>query len=184
MQATPATAATSYTRTAVALHWAVAALIFGGFALGLVFPDLPASPQKLKLASYHKWIGITVLGLAAMRSAWRLTHRPPPLPPMPAWQMALAKLTHGLLYVLIILVPLLGWMFSSAAGVPVVWLGLVKLPNLVGKDKLLAGLLDDWHMAFAWTLLYVFLLHLAGALKHHFIDRDDTLRRMLRWSSR
>ena len=101
---------------------------------------------------------------------------------MPAWQTFLAKLTHGLLYALMAAVPLLGWLFSSASGYRVVWLGLLPLPNLVAKNKLLADMLGDIHATLAWLLFYVVLLHLAAALKHHFYDRDDTLRRMLRWA--
>ncbi|MBL6751517.1 MAG: cytochrome b [Nevskia sp.] len=173
-----------YTRTAMALHWIVAGLIACGFVLGLIFADLPFSPQKLKLASYHKWIGMTVLLLAALRGIWRLTHAAPPLAPMPAWQAALARATHLLLYGLMLAVPMLGWLMTSAQGVPVVYLGVLKLPDLIGKDKLLGSFLAELHGGYAWLLFYVFLLHAAAALKHHFVDRDDTLRRMLRWSAR
>ena len=172
----------AYTRTAVTLHWGMAALMTAGFALGLYVSDLPGfSPRYLRLVAYHKWIGITVLGLAALRAAWRLLHAAPALPAMPPWQAFAARLTHGLLYALIFVVPLAGWLFSSAKGFPVVYLGLWQLPDLVHKDKLLAGLLGQLHASFAWAAFYVVLLHAAAALKHHFIDHDDTLRRMLRW---
>ncbi|MBV8062435.1 MAG: cytochrome b [Nevskia sp.] len=179
-RAAPVTSA-NYTRTAVALHWTVAGFITCAFTLGLIVSDLPFSPQKLRWVSYHKWLGITVLLLVLLRALWRLTHRPPPLPEMPAWQTFGAKLTHGLMYTLMFTIPLVGWVFSSATGYQVVYLGLVPLPNLVAKDKLLASALGDIHAGFAWTLFYVLLLHVAAAFKHHFLDRDDTLRRMLRW---
>ena len=170
-----------YTRTALALHWIVASVIVCAFSLGLVVSDLPFSPQKLKLVAYHKWLGITVLALVALRGIWRLTHRPPALPPMPAWQLIGAKFTHALMYTLMFAIPFSGWLFSSADGYRVVYLGLLPLPNLIAKNKLLADALGDIHATFAWLMLYVLLLHVAAALKHHFLDRDDTLRRMLRW---
>lgn len=170
-----------YTRTAVALHWLVAAFIVCAFTLGLIVSDLPFSPQKARWVAYHKWLGITVLALVALRALWRLAHRPPPLPAMPAWQTFGAKLTHGLMYTLMFAIPFVGWLFSSADGYRVVYLGLLPLPNLVAKNKLLADALGGIHETLAWLLLYVLLLHAAAALKHHFYDRDDTLRRMLRW---
>ncbi len=173
-----------YTRTALALHWIVASVIVCAFSLGLVVSDLPFSPQKLKLVAYHKWLGITVLALVALRGIWRLTHRPPALPPMPAWQLIGAKFTHALMYTLMFAIPFSGWLFSSADGYRVVYLGLLPLPNLIAKNKLLADALGDIHATFAWLMLYVLLLHVAAALKHHFLDRDDTLRRMLRWRPR
>ena len=170
-----------YTRTALALHWVVAGVIICAFTMGLVVSDLPFSPQKLRLVAYHKWLGITVLALVALRGIWRLTHRPPALPPMPAWQLIGAKFTHALMYTLMFAIPFSGWLFSSADGYRVVYLGLLPLPNLIAKNKLLADALGDIHATFAWLMLYVLLLHVAAALKHHFLDRDDTLRRMLRW---
>lgn len=170
-----------YTRTAVALHWAVAGFIVTAFTLGLIVSDLPFSPQKLKLVSYHKWLGITVLALVALRALWRLTHRPPALPAMPAWQTFAAKLTHSLMYVLMFAIPLAGWLFSSASGYQVVYLGVLPLPDLVHKNKVLAEALIDIHSSLAWLMLYVLLLHVAAAFKHHLFDRDDTLRRMLQW---
>ena len=176
-------AASHYTRTAVALHWVVAGIIICAFSLGLVVSDMHFSPQKLKLVAYHKWLGITVLALVALRGIWRLTHQAPALPPMPAWQQIGAKFTHALMYTLMFVIPVSGWLFSSADGYQVVYLGILPLPNLVAKNKLLADALGDIHATFAWLMFYVLLLHVAAALKHHFLDRDETLRRMLRWRS-
>lgn len=173
--------ARAYTRTAVTLHWLVTLLILAGFTLGATMVHLGFSPLKLRLFSYHKWIGITVLGLVLIRSAWRLMHRPPPDEPMPRWQALAAHVTHGLLYALLLMIPLAGWTYSSATGYPVVYLGLWQLPDLVPKSAALAQVLVDVHIVLAWTLLCVVLLHMAAALKHHFIDRDATLRRMLVW---
>lgn len=168
-----------YAPTAVGLHWLIALLIATAFGLGLYMSDLPISPAKLQYYAWHKWMGVTVLLLAALRLGWRLLHRPPPLPPgMPRWQRRASELSHRLLYVLMFLLPLSGWLYSSASGYPVVYLGLVQLPDLVGKDKALAGLLHEAHELIAFTLAGLVLLHLAAAFKHHFIDRDGLLGRM------
>ena len=170
-----------YTRTAVALHWLVALLIACGFTLGAYMVDLHASPRKVRLFSYHKWIGITVLGLVLIRLLWRATHPAPPDEPMPRWQRIAAHVTHWLLYLLMIATPIVGWLYSSASGYPVVYLKLWQLPDLVAKNKKLADVLVQVHGLLAWTLFWVVLLHLAAALKHHFFDRDATLKRMLAW---
>jgi len=175
---------TSYTRTAVALHWIVALLISVGFTLGATMTDLSVSPRKIRLFAYHKWIGITVLGLVVLRLLWRLTHPAPPDEPMPRWQRIAAHATHWLLYLLMLATPLAGWLYSSAAGYPVVYLKLWQLPDLVSKNKQLANVLVEVHGYLAWTLLWVVVLHAAAALKHHFFDRDATLRRMLAWQRR
>ncbi len=172
---------TVYTRTAVVLHWLVAVLITCGFALGAYMVDLHISPRKLRLYNYHKWIGITVLGVVLIRSVWRLTHKPPPEEPMPRWQLKAAKFTHGLLYALMIATPICGWLYSSASGYSVVYLKLWRLPDLVHKNSDLAKVLVEVHADLAWALLWVVVLHTAAAVKHHFIDHDATLRRMLAW---
>lgn len=168
----------SYTGTAKTLHWLIALLITGGFALGAFMVDLRMSPTKLKLFSYHKWIGITVLALALARLAWRLTHRPPPEAPMPRWQLRTAQATHALLYALMIATPLFGWLYSSASGFPVVYLKIWQLPDLVHKDRELARILVQVHGLLAWSIAWLVVLHVGAALKHQFVDHDATLRRM------
>ncbi len=168
-----------YTRTAIVLHWLVALLIIATFPLGLYMSDLPLSPTRLKLYSYHKWIGITVLMLVVLRLGWRLYHRPPPLPvTMPRWQRVATHGMHHLLYLLMLTVPVSGWLMSSAKGFQTVWLGILPLPDLVAKDKALGELLTEVHESLNWILLAVVGLHVVAALKHHFIDRDGLLRRM------
>lgn len=169
-----------YTTTAVSLHWLMALLIFGALALGLTMVELPLSPLKLKLFSYHKWLGVTIFLFAVLRLLWRATHPAPGLPGgMPKWQRAAARLTHGGLYAVFFAMPLSGWLMSSAEGFPVVYLGLLPLPNLVAKDKALAGELAEVHETLAYALVVLLLLHVVAALKHHFVDRDDVLRRMV-----
>jgi len=171
---------TRYTHTAVTLHWLIALLIFAAFPLGLYMHDLPLSPHKLRLYSYHKWIGITVFVLAVMRLSWRATHRPPPLPAsMPAWERFAAESVHYLLYALIFAIPVSGWLMSSAKGMQTVWFGVLPLPDLIGKDKELGDLLHEAHEAFNFALLGLLLAHVGAALKHHIIQHDDILARMI-----
>src|SRR3954470_1967552 len=112
-----------YTATAISLHWVIFVFIACGFTLAVYMVDLPLSPAKLKYFSWHKWLGVTVFMLALARVAWRLTHQAPELSAAtPRWQQRAATATHALLYVLIVVIPLSGWIYSSAAGVPTVYL--------------------------------------------------------------
>jgi cytochrome b561 len=168
-----------YSTPAIVLHWLVALLIFVGFPLGIYMHELPLSPTKLQLYSYHKWIGITVLMLVAIRMSWRLTHTPPPLPAsIVGWQRRASAVVHGLLYLLMLAIPLSGWLMSSAKGFPVVWFGVLPLPDLIGKDKALGELLAGVHQALNFTLLGLVVLHVGAALQHHFIERQPFLQRM------
>ncbi len=168
-----------YHPIAMLLHWVMAIAIIGSFCMGLYMTDLPFSPQRLKLYNWHKWAGVTILTLAALRLLWRLTHRPPADPPMPVWQRAAAHATHTLLYVLFFAIPLVGWAYSSAAGFPIVWFGVLPLPDFVPVNKELAEAIKPWHGWLAYALAALVLVHIAGALKHQIIDRDGLLSRML-----
>jgi cytochrome b561 len=167
-----------YTVPAIALHWLLAALIVGSFCVGWTMSGMSFSPLRLKLFNWHKWAGIVILALSALRLLWRLTHRPPADLPMPAWQRRAAHAAHGLLYTLFFAVPLAGWTYSSAAGFPVVVFGVLPLPDFVPVSRPLAAALKQLHAVLAWSLGAVVLLHVAGALKHQFIDRDGLLQRM------
>jgi cytochrome b561 len=169
----------SYTGTAIALHWITAALILANLLLAVSMVPLPISPRKLQWYQWHKWIGVTVFLLTWLRLGWRLGHAPPPLVAMPAWQYRAARVSHALLYVLLVAIPLSGWLFSSAAGVQVVYLGVVPLPDLVAKDKALASALKTVHVGLNLTLVAVVCVHAAAAVRHHFAERDETLARML-----
>ncbi len=169
-----------YTRTAITLHWLIALLILAAFPLGVYVHDLPLSPHKLRLFSYHKWIGVTVFMLAVIRVSWRVTHRPPPMPEhMPNWEKFAAESVHYLLYVLIFAIPISGWLMSSAKGFQTVWFGVLPLPDLVGKNKELGDQLLELHRVLNYLLLGLLLAHVGAALKHHFIERDDILVRMI-----
>ncbi|MBX7229217.1 MAG: cytochrome b [Burkholderiaceae bacterium] len=169
-----------YTTTAIVFHWLLALLIIGSFGVGLYMVDLPLSPQRLKLYNWHKWAGVTILTLSVFRLLWRLTHPPPALPStMPLWQIRASHLAHLSLYVLFFAVPLIGWAYSSAAGFPIVWFGVLPLPDWVPKDRELAEAIKPFHEISAWLLAVVVLIHIAAALKHHFINHDGVLTRML-----
>ena len=171
---------TRYTTSAVALHWILAILIVANLAFGLYTVNLPLSPQKLKLFSYHKWVGVTVLLLSAGRLLWRATHAAPALPDtMKPRERQLAHASHALLYVLFFAAPLTGWLFSSAAGFQTVYLGVLPIPDLLSRNKELADVLRFMHRWINYTMAAVIVVHIAAALKHHFVDRDDVLVRML-----
>ena len=171
---------TTWTPIAKGLHWLMAALLLGLLALGLYMTDLPLSPEKLLLYSWHKWLGVSAFLLLWCRLLWRLTHRAPAAPEGVSAGMArLATLGHLALYALMLLIPLSGWLMSSAKGVPTVWFGLWPIPDLIGKDKALGEALAQVHGWLNDLLIVTLLAHIGAALKHHFIDRDDILRRML-----
>lgn len=170
--------AARYTRTAIALHWLLALAILGSFIVGLYMADLPVSPQRLKLYNWHKWAGICILALSAIRLLWRLAHRPPADVPMPAWQQRASHAVHIALYGLFFAVPLAGWAYSSAAGFPVVVFGVLPLPDFVSPDKALAEAIKPLHKILAFTMAALVLGHVGAALKHHFVDRDGLLDRM------
>jgi cytochrome b561 len=173
---------TQYNGAAIALHWLLALAIFGSFGLGLYMHELPLSPLRLKLFNWHKWAGICILTLSGLRLLWRLTHAPPPELPAPRWQQRAARGVHGALYLLFFAVPLAGWAYSSAAGLPVVVFGVLPLPDFVPTDKALADIAKQVHRLLAFALALLVLLHVAAALKHHFVDRDALLARM--WPAR
>lgn len=174
-----------YNWGAVGLHWAVAILVICTFPLGLYMVGLNLSPLKLKLYSYHKWIGVTVFLFMTIRIVWRLLRPPPPLPPsMPLWEQRVAGAAHALLYLLLIAAPITGWLFSSAEGFKTVYLGIIPLPDLLAKDKILSEFLRFIHMLLTFTLGGLVLLHASAALKHHFLDRDEVLSRMIPWLRR
>ncbi len=169
-----------YTATAKALHWGVAVLIFGLLGLGFYMTGLELSPTKLQLISWHKWAGVTTFALVVVRLAWRVTHRPPALPDyMSALERFAAHAGHHLLYVLMVAIPLSGWLMSSAKGIQTVWFGVLPIPDLLAKDKALGDLLRTVHMILNFVLIAVLLGHIGAALKHHFINKDDVLTRML-----
>ncbi len=180
----PASSPTArYTPVAMALHWVLALGILGAFVMGLVLDDMPFSPSKLKLINWHKWAGVCILALTVLRLLWRFTHRPPALPPeiaraMPGWQHAAHLGTQHLMYLLSLVVPMLGWAYSSAKGFPIVLFGVLPLPDLLPVNKELAESIKPLHGLAAFGLIGLAGLHIAAALKHQLIDKDNLLARM------
>ncbi len=169
-----------YTTTAIALHWIMAVAIVSLFAFGLYMHDLPLSPWKLRVYSWHKWAGVTIFILAIARLAWRLANRPPKLPQhMGRAEQFVAHVGHGSLYFLMFAIPLSGWLMSSAKGFQTVLFGMFPIPDLLSKNKELGDLLQTVHWALNMLLAAIVVGHVAAALKHHFINRDDVMTRML-----
>lgn len=161
-------------------HWTVALLILGMLGVGLYMTnvELPMA-QKFQIYGLHKSFGILVLALASCRFLWKLiTAHPIPLPTHRKWEVALAKLVHALLYVAMFVMPLTGWIGSSAKGFSVSVFGN-PIPDLVARNDALAKIMWTVHEYAAYTLIVLIALHFAGAMKHHLIDRDPTLWRMV-----
>ena len=163
-----------------ALHWLIVLLIINQWVIGARADALPNGLAKLQVLGLHKSFGMTVLILAVIRLVWRLLN---PTPDLSAetkpWERGLAKISHFLLYALIFAMPLTGWLMSSAKSYSVSWFKLFQFPDLVAPSEKLFQLMHDAHHLLFGTLVIVALLHIAGALKHHFIDKNDVLKRML-----
>ncbi len=156
-----------YTRTAVVLHWLIAGLVMLQFAWGWWMQTIPKQPVGPRVDAFnlHKSVGLTILALALVRLAWRATHPPPALPELPAWQRRAAHVNHGLLYGLIVAMPVVGYLNSAFSGYPVRYFGWV-LPAWSGKHEALKDLMSDVHLGLACILALAVLLHLAAVIKH------------------
>jgi cytochrome b561 len=163
----------------VTLHWVTVLAIVGLVIVGLSMDDLPNGPRKIQVYALHKSTGLTVLALTLLRLAWRLFAGAPKPEPMPRWQRLAANGSHAMLYALLLAMPLSGWLFNSASGFPLKWFGLVRVPALTAYDAGVKALAHDLHEGLAKVLLLMVAIHVAAALKHHFVNRDATLQRML-----
>jgi cytochrome b561 len=169
-----------YHPIAKGLHWLMALAILGMMGLGLIMQGLPLSPEKLQYYSWHKWTGVSLFVLTWLRLLWRGLHPAPALPAsMPILHQRLAHAGHAALYVLMLAIPLSGWLMSSAKGVQTVWFGIWPIPDLLSKDKALGAWLAQIHGGLNLVLGVMLLAHVGAALKHHWVDRDDILKRML-----
>jgi cytochrome b561 len=169
-----------YGRVAIAFHWAIAVLILINWPLGN-FAEAIEAGFGGNVVPVHKSIGLTVLALSIARLGWRLGHPPPPLPPsLPRWRARMAGAVHAGLYLLIIAVPIAGWLRTSPNAYPLKWFGLVELPKFpIEKGSAAAEAASTGHALLAWALLLLAAVHVAAALHHHFRMRDAVLRRML-----
>lgn len=166
-------------------HWVIVVLVIVQFVLGITAHGLPISLERLILLARHKSIGITIFVLVVLRLAWRLYSKPPPLPPsLHPFSNAAARMSHALMYALLLAMPPVGWLYSSASHLTVAWFGLFSLPNLVGPDKRLANAMLLTHESMAWVLLATVTVHVLAALWHHFLLKDTVLLRMLPFTRR
>ncbi|AYH45683.1 cytochrome b [Azoarcus sp. DN11] len=172
-----------YGIVAMTLHWAMAGLLAGLVVLGLYMaqlPDVGFDQTKIRLVLLHKELGILALMLVVLRLAWRLGSALPRLVAgLPEWQQVTARFVHLCLYALMLAQPVTGWVMSSAAGIPVSFFGLFYLPDMVRYDEYLFRFLLALHQWLGYTLTLLVALHVGAALEHHFVLRDETLRKML-----
>ncbi|MFO1412891.1 MAG: cytochrome b [Burkholderiales bacterium] len=169
----------TYTRTAIALHWLVAAAVVVQFTWGWWMQGIPKQPVGPRVDAYnlHKSIGLTILAVMCVRAWWRWRHPPPPLPAMPAWQATLAHATHGVLYLALFAMPLAGYLGSVYSGYPVKYFG-VTLPAWGTKSEAVKDFMSAAHLTVSFVLAAAVLLHVAGAVKHALVDRDGLGARM------
>lgn len=169
-----------YSTVSLVLHWLIAALVVAQVAL-IAAHDATEGPLSREFVNLHKSVGLGILVLTLGRLGWRIANPAIPLPPeTPRWQKLVARGTHVLFYAFLIAMPLVGWAASSAAGRDIVWFGLFDWPLLpVGGGRETAGRLMDLHELAAKGLYVLIFLHVVGALKHHVVDRDNVLHRMI-----
>ena len=167
-----------YTKTAVLLHWTIAIIVVAQFGWGWLMQEIPKSPPGLRADAYnfHKSVGLCLLALLLFRLGWRSAHPPPPLPAMPSWQSRLAKTTHAALYVVLIMMPLAGYLGSEFSGYPVKWFG-VTLPAWGSAVPELKEAMSVVHLSTSWALLALVGLHVVGVVRHAF-RRDGIAARM------
>ncbi|HEY5623258.1 MAG TPA: cytochrome b [Gammaproteobacteria bacterium] len=170
---------TGFGLVAQLLHWLIAALILGQFVLARLAADATFF-ERLVLLSRHKSLGMTILALTILRLIWRLTNPRPSTPhELPRYQHLIARTSHDLMYFLIFAIPLTGWAMSSALNTPVSYFGLFAWPNLVAPDQQLGERLARTHGGLFAVLAGVVCLHAGAALYHHFVARNNVLRRMI-----
>jgi len=165
---------------AILLHWTMAILIIGLLILGLYMTNMPVSAHKLKYYGWHKEFGILVLMLVVVRLTWRLTNTLPTLASIPPLEQFAARAAHWTFYFFMFAMPITGWLLTSAAGLPVSFFGWFVLPNLIAANKETLEIMSEIHEWLGYGLIGTFCLHTLAALKHHFVNKDEILKRMLK----
>ncbi|MBN8713518.1 MAG: cytochrome b [Xanthomonadales bacterium] len=175
------TAPARYTRTAIVLHWLIFLLLIVQFIVGWSMPHIGRNTPVTTLISVHFSLGVLILALIVVRLAWRLTHAAPPQDAsVPRWQANLAQVVQWLLYLLLLVVPLLGWLNASYRGMPITFFEMFPVPPLLATHAAGWSWTGDIHIAVAeYGILVLAGLHIAAALYHHFIRHDRVLQRML-----
>ena len=163
----------------IGFHWLTVLLVVGLCLVGFLMQELPSGKFKIEVFALHKSFGLTLLALTLLRLAWRLLSGTPRPEPMPAWQALAARLSHVLLYAVLVAMPLTGWLYNSASGFPLRWFGAFALPKLAGRDRDVAEFAVEAHETLFLVLAALVTVHALAALKHHYLDRDRTLQRML-----
>ena len=174
-----------YDPVAKTLHWLMALAILFLIGFGLYMTTQPASLRTFRLFDFHKAVGITLMVLAVLRLAWRFYRPPPPVltEGVKPWELWLAHVVHVTLYTLMIVIPIVGWIGASASGLPMSFFGLAPIPALIGSSEQIQEIALSLHSWLNWLFMAAIALHVAGALKRHFVLRDATLRRMLPFGS-
>ncbi len=165
----------------IGLHWLTLVLIVAAYVMGTILDDMKLSPLKLQLYAWHKWVGLLVLFLVPLRLGFRLADKMDHRRGLTRFEIRVSAIVHGLLYLLLIVAPVLGWLHSSASGFSVVWFGVLPMPDLIGKDKALAEVLKELHEVSVNLLVTLVVLHAAAGLYHHHVRRDGVLARMVPW---
>jgi cytochrome b561 len=170
----------AYPRFAIVMHWSIAVLILLNLSIGLYMDTFPHnSPPFNGILFYHASIGSLIFLLTVPRLLWRFTHTPPALPTsIPRWQAQIASVLHWTLYLLLFLVPFVGYVHRLAGAHEVSFFGLANLPVFITRDEPLRLLTDTLHRALVLTLALLVVAHVGAALKHKFIDRDGVAERM------
>ncbi len=172
------TAGPRYTKVAIWLHWAIGLSVILNIALAMLTEGMGRETHMAAMG-VHKALGITILALTLIRILWRIGHKAPPLPAgVAAWQRTASKVVHFLFYVLLILLPLSGWVWMSAAGRGIDFFGLFTIPAITGADKALSDVMHERHEVLGLTMLALVVIHILAALKHQFVDRSGVVSRM------
>lgn len=169
-----------YHPLSIFFHWLLALMIIGAFIMGTIMVDMRISPSKLQFYNWHKWAGVTILALVALRLLTRLFKKAPAYPDsMKPWEKQVAHAMHILLYAFMFSVPLSGYLYTFAAGYPVVYFGWIELPAIIGPYPEHKDLFKATHDSLTKVLFALVILHIAAAFKHLFISKDGIFQRML-----
>jgi cytochrome b561 len=168
-----------YGTTAKVFHWLIVALLVAQYLIGWFMPDIHRGMKPGDAMTWHISVGMAILILIVLRFVWRLTHPVAPESSLARWQRLSSEAMHWLLYILVLLTTISGWLFASFRGWSISFFFMMPLPMLSGENPTAIRAINHWHQKFEWTLLILIGLHVAAALTHHFVHRDRVMHRML-----